>query len=450
MAHGLPTSYNDFFRFMQLVKKIGKIIVEKRNEPTLNYDEVTKKIYDTTLYMLIRNDEFVNELTVIPGGMSEFVKKLKSYLISTSGKRPNKLEDYNIWKKYLICMGLFDNDINGYLYEQLYRVKSLGIEGGLVELINTNKLDHMDIGEIEKQLVFLNLAFNTYLKDVILVILYEVNYTQYSKFISMNKIKALEESKENIGAILNFNYTSLLRLYEQQLSAYTNHPNGKVKTTSGIFGICIEEINKDKQKRYSQLSKEKMRLIYKKLYEIKYASEEDEEMKELILSEKNEFTEFIDESGKFDTKRYINSLDNIDTINIYGHSMALADKNILKPILIHNTIKKINIYVFIKKREEELDKYSEEGELYLFKKKECNNLIKMIYDKECFNDLDEEEKEKFCSKYHLKATIDQEYCDLSNYVDTLDKQQQILKQSDPSYKTTSERVEEKIQQIINR
>lgn len=86
IAHGLPTSYEDFYNFMDLTEKIKKITNEKIKNPKLTYDEIVRQNSEyfkcNTVYMVIRKSDFVKKKNYT----STIIKKLKSYLLKSRKK----------------------------------------------------------------------------------------------------------------------------------------------------------------------------------------------------------------------------------------------------------------------------------------------------------------------------------------------------------------------------
>lgn len=420
IEHGLPTSYEDFYNFMDLIEKIKKITNEKIKNPKLNYDEIVRQNSEyykcDTVYDVIKKSHFVKNKNYT----SPIITKLKSYLLKASKK--NKIYRYDIDLKYCsylkfkdnvdLFTKLFDDDIC--LYRKLtyepdnskeegedkdkvnYRKK--GIEGALIYLINnTNELDEIKYAPI--QLYLIQQGFSYYIKDVVFDIIFKESYTNMCKYKIINRIDEFKDNISNIKGILNFNYTHYFRLYSDKMLERSFPINGEIKYIGGIFGINIDEVEKDKKEKFKGLSKNNMRLltynIYTKLYNIrieKLKSEEEKaklkEEKKLILN--NIGFSMFDENGSFKYKKYLNCLKDVNRIRIYGHSLAIADQDVLKPLLKDSRIQSVIVYI-----------YNGENKQELLDTNVGKNLIKMLYGVDDYRKLREEEFNEFKEKFEL-------------------------------------------------
>lgn len=289
----------------------------------------------------------------------------------------------------------------------------------------------------------------------------------------INRIPELKDNTSKIGGILNFNYTHYFRLYSDEIPKKAFPINGEIKYIGGIFGINIYEVENKKEK-FEELSKNKMRkftyFMYDELYKsrIEKLNSEEENVKlrkekDLIL--KNTGLTQFDENGYFKYKEYLNSLKNkdinINRIRIYGHSLSLADQDVLKPLLEDSKIQNVIVYI-----------YNGENKQELLNTNVGKNLIKMLYGVDDYRKLSEEEFNEFNKKYKLRElgkeekgeesktkeekekkekciTIDDSYT-LWELQRLFDYQQAAYQENNENFKTIGEKINECIFNVLDK
>ena len=394
MALGLPTSYEDFYNFMDLIGKIKKIISEKRKNSELNYDEIVRKNSEdfkcNTVYKVIKESTFVTNIKC----SSPIIRELKHYLFKSSKKNNANIYDidfkYGLYSKFEDIIYLFEtifgDDIC--LYEKLTyepNNRKRGIEGALIHLINnTNELDKIKYAQ--EQLYLIQRGFTYYLKDVVFDIIFKERYTNQIAHTIINRIPEFNDNISKIGSILNFNYTQYFRLYSDKISEKSLPINGTIKYIGGIFGINVDEIeNKNKKEKFEEISKSKMRVFTFDYYKKSHDNDK------IINSE-------LFDNGCFKYKDYLNSLKNEETninrIRIYGHSLSLADQDVIKPLLQDASIKNVIVYIYNKKTDQEIEQE-------LLNTNDGKNLIKILYGAEDYKELSEKERNEFNKKFKL-------------------------------------------------
>jgi len=309
LAHGLKTSYNDFFKDY-ILKKSFEAYQNKINRQTEdelfriscplkihNFKDYIKNLEDEDLSLndvLYRLEGYIE---VIP--LTDFAKKIYTSF--------NKWVDIENTYFELLKKTILD-------YESITIKRNDSLNQLKQKLLNLNIQMDLLTQELKK---YLSIASKNYRK--IPTIDYEFflsHYKEYFPDLTMGKIN----SYGHFIHILDFNYTSTTKSYKK-----SEHPNIKI----------------DLNKIHGNLNDSKNPIIFG------FGDERDNSYQSLEDINLDEALKKIKSFSYFKTQNYSNFLDFIDgsefTVVIVGHSCGLSDRVLLSTIFEHKNCKKIRI-----------------------------------------------------------------------------------------------------------
>lgn len=337
LAHGLPTSYSDFLGFVIYFKIIHDANPEsidrckeadefKKLDTRVQEYLLSEKIRNkqdklmNELYSLLSNNTWINHLEEcslknrlkgknwidFESEISEVVRALE--YLKKNNKEILKYNDYN-------KVEIDDNELYKKACDFLYEMKNLFITRGfdINEIDPHNFYDFIArkiINELNNDLNSLIRCLEIYLEDVV---------------GNIKIIKTLPDINEidKIDKLISFNYTNTFKkVYDEEQKVEYDYIHGKLDISRDIIennmvlGIdeYLEDGDKNKELDFIQFKKYFQRIYKKTGCKYKNWLEKLKNSKVSVLKPSNSFFE--------------------NNIYIYGHSLDVTDKDILKELIM--------------------------------------------------------------------------------------------------------------------
>jgi hypothetical protein len=309
-AHGLETSYNDFSDYY-----LNEVIFNE----IINFDDKSEFFHKKHKERLIKPEYIRYQISE---GIAE-ERKLDKFIFNSKEKNKELIIDYLINHKHMLkhiisnvfLAKLYSNSYaNWFEIEQAYftELKYIlnGKREGLLKKLN------IDFQEIKN-------AFKDYLSS-------KIKPEEKTGFF--NSFKEHFKKRKQI-AIVNFNYTKTIDLYNNRLNFKNYHIHGDINNEI-IFG---------------------------------YGDDTDETYNEMKKTKNIEYLRFFKTFDYLKTTNYRSTLNAIEIFNEYdvlviGHSLDTTDKTILRTILDND---KCNYIELLKRPDLETEKEKEEAHFEL-------------------------------------------------------------------------------------
>lgn len=365
LEHSLPTSYQDFLDFCVNVKKVYTYDENIINESSLENDFVAWKIDDYIKEVLLKVfTSRKNDKTLIDNHENELLDELYSYI------------KFNSWLEYFLnyssCKNIGENWID-FEIEIANVVKALDearfqlSAGGSVEAVDENKRKILmailkaargslksaygDVTAIERFSDYLN----TELK--ILIRALEIYIAGFVGKIAVTK-KSIDIEKLNPDHILSFNYSDTYeRIYGQNKKIEYDYIHGKaainknIETCNLVLGIdeYLEDDSKDKEFTFLTFKK-----FYQRIYKstgndyLEWVDEIKDGYADYLKSEADAYSRIVAsiKDGSFgqypyelsDCRELSNAKCPQHTLYIFGHSLDVTDRDVLKLFICNDNV----------------------------------------------------------------------------------------------------------------
>jgi hypothetical protein len=352
LAHGLPTKYTDFLKFVEVIKQVEKLgetedkidwkdidlnikamIIHKGLESTFTHIEEFIKLVDENLWIeyFLQNPLYQKENWI------DFEKEISNVIKSIDDDMNNSSLEENIYELH-----------NSFLNKRLLD-DSAEVMINMLNVMNNrgSTMKHKPKITFKELIDLLDSDLNKMIRAL------EIYLEEYVGEISIKK-KSPDIKELSIHSVLNFNYTDTYeRIYGLNKYIEYDYIHGKadiqktVESNNMVLGIdeYLDEERKDKDVEFITFKK-----FYQRIHKetgCKYKKCTDE-MKEnwLRLKEvlKANIRKDISEQRFVDLQTYINR------VYIFGHSLDVTDKDILRDLIlndnVHTTIYYVNKKVY--------------------------------------------------------------------------------------------------------
>ena len=329
LAHGLPTKYNDFLKFIQAFKSITnnqQIMTSGglNNIKKPMYEYMDRLCYEETykneLIKLVTDniwiDYFISRQTFINENWIDFESEIAKVIKSL---------DRDMHYKHKICsiddeIGVLSNSF----FDKYYKTYSLekfdyGVKNGKVTFRNIKEQLYTDLNKLIR-------ALEIYIAD----------------YIEKMECQVFSPDVRNIAfdKILSFNYTkTYARVYDTTTLAEYDYIHGKadidnsIKTNSMVLGIdeYLSDDKKDKETDFIVFKK-----FYQRIYKETGCKYKDWVARirsnEPIINRKYSYER---EDG---TKVYTGESAVRHNLYIFGHSLDVTDKDILRELILNDNV----------------------------------------------------------------------------------------------------------------
>lgn len=356
LAHGLPTHYEDFIKFIELVESYYEnsdntdIYSFVKSDNFNNLNSIQKSYFSAAL-SLEKEDKFIQEFIQLSSN-NIWIKHFKQCIQNNELKGENwidfeseitkivksleYLKDYNETQLKLISVERkIANNYEMYEYGQKF---IQGINHKLIQesLIQKNlEEESITYYKTENNSILETMLFSKSVANkVISFLIKELNslnrcleiYLDYFiKFYNSNN-KPLEDiiKIHNIDKLISFNYTNTFQyMYDKEHKIEYDYIHGQSRTKRNItdnnmvLGIdeYLDDENKDKKRDFIEFKKYYQRIYKNTGCEYKKWIEEMEESNS-ISSKSTSSTKFL------------------NNIYFYGHSLDITDKDILQELIM--------------------------------------------------------------------------------------------------------------------
>lgn len=299
LAHGIPTSYQDFANWLlkDLSKSFLNTIVNNQE-----MSEFTEEMYNKFGNGKYIYNKHLHENDKLYPLFSHFQEKDLDKITAFLGKNFSLF--YRIFNNKLM-VDLFNTKetdwfaIENIYFQKLYRIAFH--DSGNTEL---------KIKTLNSELDFLRDKLCDYLKEI--TIIFSAPIIKFLK-------SAFSDYQELL--IVNFNYTETFDQYNDQLALLNKkitciNIHGKLNESNIIFGY-----GNDQDQKYKEMKNLEIDYIFKHFKTVEYSLNSD-------------YTDLLDQ---------INS-DSLFDVKILGHSLGLTDKTLLQEIFDHEKCRKIYLY----------------------------------------------------------------------------------------------------------
>lgn len=363
LAHGLPTSYNDFLD--DFWTNIESNYKKEEFKKLITIDEMNSNFFG---YKKIENfDDFYSNLLTHCENYGHLIKRTNQYLISVKGKPNTHLFSFksNLFK-IITTKKSIENwvDIENEYYSELKKIatkkyshlneeenvitkKELVIKLNdefeqvknlLVTYLTEKVLAKFDIEQISTKKEFLNMYELFKPKSLISDDLWENQEFSYQEDIEhIDEIYNNERINKRVKCqvyIVNFNYTGSPHLY--YIENHLNN-NGNINSIHG------------------EVDSEDFKPVFG------FGDEIDEDYKLIENLNDNEYLKYFKSFQYFQNKCYDGLLKFIDKekfqVSIMGHSCGLSDRVLLNTIFEHENCRSIK--VFYHQKNENTDNYTD-------------------------------------------------------------------------------------------
>lgn len=301
LAHGLKTSYKDF---------IADYLFEVINKYSNNFDYSDPLLSLTNGFNIgkVCNIESLS----IENSIERFTSRILNDTIYT-------LKIQRLFYRTISSISKYNwVDLESFYFSELSRI----LNDNSYKLDKEEQIQELNVGfdfmKIELQKYLIKLTESTNWNDL--------SIPEYNELFFSSRFKPNTFSKnitfQSIGKVLflNFNYTKTISLYtssDKSIQSYINNIHGTLNSTENpvIFGFGDEHNIEYKKFEDSQDSK-----LFKHMKSFSY----------LYAANYSKLIDFID------AENY--------EVQVFGHSLGLSDRTMLKEIFEHSNCKEIKIY----------------------------------------------------------------------------------------------------------
>ncbi|MCQ2012337.1 AbiH family protein [Clostridium butyricum] len=353
LAHGLPTKYTDFLKFVKVMKDItdkANNIMKNRNSNDNKGLLSKSELFDSIEWY--GNSEAMKEC-IEKNFLSELAKSKDDYKIE-------ELINNNIWIDYFLQCDMhgeenwidFESEISNVIQSIDRDIKNdieiYSLYDDLPLISNDSMFELVTEKDIScKQLI------DRLLKDLDnLIASLEIYLADYVEKIKIDNLMTdIKELAPKIDKVVNFNYTHTYEnFYPTKKELEVNHLHGEAKVNNSVeennMVLGIDEyLTNDEQRKFIEFIgfKKFYQRIYKKTG-CKYREWTDE-----IKSEYNEYLKVEDSVGSI---KYLNDEDMINQetkvilegkggkhkLYIFGHSLDITDGDVLKDLILNENV----------------------------------------------------------------------------------------------------------------
>lgn len=359
LAHGLPTKYTDFLKFVDIVE----YIISNNDLSKINWEDINPQI--KTLIQnndLLLQKELWKNLLQNNSWITYFKKSLMNHkenwidfecevsnvireLEADIRKNKFKIESNASEISNYILSGI----VNKYLREELM---GRNIQTGSTEMVTYKMIRDMLYQDLNR----LTKAFEIYISEYI----EKMNITKIS-----NEIKLL-----NIDHVLSFNYSHTYeKLYDQSKRTRYDYIHGEAKKDSEINNMVLgidEYLPKERR------DKEIDFIAFKKYYQRIYKSTGSEYKTWLFQIQNNGYSQKATLQNRFPKQIPYDFFSIKNRLYFWGHSLDITDKDILRDLILNDNIYVTIYYCKLQNEKGEFDN----GEKDLSSK--IANLVKVI------------------------------------------------------------------------
>lgn len=350
IAHGLPTQYKDFLKFIEVIKQI----LDKREFSAIKWGELHSQVKKLIEYNC---------------------SNVRNNLYSQSVMWKN-LIDENIWIEYFLQNDMhgeenwidFESEISDLIqsldYDMNGEGRNLGIYDEIDNVLSNEFLEsHERIREFETYKEIKEVLYNDLNKLIRALELYLTEYVNKIECVCKSpdiKEAMIERTKDETGKtksvkmnkILCFNYTNTFeRIYNDNFCNDINYIHGKAKkehtieTNNMVLGID-EFLPEERQSIHTEF------IEFKKFYQRIY-KQTGCEYKEWVEEIREEYSSFLHrkiqeiEKETNNIQFIINRLSESSISNkecrqhnvyIFGHSLDVTDRDILRDLILNDNV----------------------------------------------------------------------------------------------------------------
>ncbi len=357
LAHGLPTKYIDFLKWIEVIKEI----FDTRNLNIINWHDINDKI-----------KQMINANT----------GNIRDNLFSQQRQLENLMED-NFWVDYF----LFRKDV----LEKNHKENWIDFESEISNVIkgfeeDITNFDDLASNELTNPILNLKFIEETFesgeykyktfreIRDIILadlekmVRLLEIYLCEYVEKIEINEMSLdievlkskFSENPSEEGIILSkvicFNYTHIFeKIYfpSNDISNYVNHIHGEaiadstVESNNMVLGIDEYLKRQDRNKRIEFIGfKKYFQRIYKGTGSehqewIDRIRKDDIEYLSKYQSAKRQYEKSFSKHDSDSARKHLEEIEKSRIkhhVYFFGHSLDVTDKDIIKDLILHETV----------------------------------------------------------------------------------------------------------------